>query len=282
MTGPSKSIFAWEPLTPRGVAAFAGAGFGRLLLVQFIVALLAAGVVAWFINNNCFPILTTAVQKLPAAGEIRAGQLNWQSHSPELLGQGHFLALDVDLDHSGQIGPASDVQIEFGRKTVRIFSLLGYLEWNYPPEYVIAFNRTGVEPLWGAWAMELLLLAMAAVTVCLLLCWWLLATIYFTPLWLLGFFANRDLNLRQSWRLAGAALIPGALLMAAAVLLYNFGFLNLVSFGFVFAAHFVMGWIYQFVSLLFLPGLPAQKRNPFGVKSRRPLNPFRQRRRDQP
>jgi hypothetical protein len=243
--------------------------------VQFIVALLAAGTVVWFINNNCFPVIATAVQKLPTTGEIRSGQLNWPGRSPELLAQGHFLALDVDLDHSGQIGAASDVQIEFGRKTVRISSLLGYLDWNYPPEYVVAFNRTGVEPLWGAWAMELLLMAMAAVTVCLLLSWSLLATIYFVPLRFLGFFANRDLNLRQSWRLAGAALIPGALLMAAAVLLYNLGFLNLVSFGFAFVAHFVMGWIYQFVSLLFLPGLPAQKRNPFGVKSKRSPNPFR-------
>lgn len=272
-------MFAWEPLTPRGVAAFAGASVARLLLVQFIVALLAAGTVVWFIDNNCFPVMTTAIQKLPAAGEIRSGQLNWPSHSPELLAQGHFLALDVDLEHSGQIGPASDVQIEFGRKTVRIFSLFGYLEWNYPPEYVIAFNRSGVEPLWGAWTMELRQVGMVAVTVCLLLCWSLLATIYFVPLWLLGFFANRDLNLRQSWRLAGAALMPGALLMAAAVVLYSFGFLNVVSFGFVFTAHFVMGWIYQFISLLFLPGLPAQKRNPFGAKSKKSLNPFGQQRR---
>jgi hypothetical protein len=275
MSGPSESIFAWEPLTPRGIAAFARAGFKRLLLVQFIVALLAAGTIVWFIDNNCFPVITAAIQKLPAAGEIHTGQLDWPGRSPELLAQGHFLALDVDLDHSGQMGPTSDVQIEFGRKTVWVSSLLGYLEWNYPSDYVIAFNRPGLEPQWGAWAMELLLMAMAAGTVCLLLSWSLLATVYFLPIWFLGFFANRDLNLRQSWRLAGAALMPGALLMVAAVLLYNFGFLDLVSFAFAFAAHFVMGWIYQFVSLLFLPGLPAQKRNPFGTKSKRTLNPFR-------
>lgn len=275
MSAPARPIAAWEPFTPRGIAAFAGAGFGRLLLVQFIVALLAAGVVVWFLRNNCVPVIFASVQKLPATGEIRSGTLDWQGRSPELLGQSHFLALDVDLDHSGQIGPASDVQIEFGRKTVRVFSLLGYAEWNYPPDYVIIFNRTGVEPLWGAWAMELLAMIGVTVTLGLLLSWSLLATVYFLPVWFLGFFANRDLNFRQSWRLAGASLIPGALLMVAAVLLYNFGFLNLVSFGFVFAAHFVMGWIYQFVSLLFLPGLPAQNRNPFGAKPRRSLNPFR-------
>ena len=265
MSAFAESTRAWEPFTPRGIAAFARAGFGRLLLAQFIVAVLAAGAVVWFMDNNCFPVIAAAVQKLPPAGQIRAGKLDWQDGSAELLAQGHFLALDVDPDHSGQIGPASDVQIEFGRKTVRVYSLLGYLEWNYPAGYLLAFNRNTLEPLWGAWATELLFLAAAAVMVGLLLCWSLLATLYFLPLWLLGFFANRDLNFRQSWRLAGAALIPGALLMTAAVFLYGIGFLNLVSFGFIFGAHFVIGWIYLFVSLLFVPRTitAASGTNPF-------------------
>jgi hypothetical protein len=275
MSAPARPIIAWEPFTPRGVAAFAGAGSRWLLLAQFIVALLAAGVVVWFINNNCFPVINTAVQKLPVAGEIRSGKLEWQSRSPELLARGRFLALDVDLDHSGQFSQSADVRIEFGNRTVQVYSLLGYQEWNYPSDYVIAFNRDALEPLWGAWAMEFLILAGAAVTLGLLLSWWLLATLYFLPLWSLGFFFNRSLNFRQSWRLAGAALIPGAWLMVAAIFLYGVGFLNLIPFIFVFATHFVMGWIYLFVSLLFLPRLPAQKQNPFISKSRRSFNPFR-------
>jgi hypothetical protein len=73
------------------------------------------------------------------------------------------------------------------------------------------------------------------------------------------------LNFRASWKLSGAALLPGALLMGAGIFLYGFGFLKLVSFVFVFAAHFVLGWIYLFVSLLFLPGIsePKPKPNPF-------------------
>jgi hypothetical protein len=265
MSISGESIRAWEPFTPRGVAAFAGAGFRRLWLVQFIVALLAAAAAVWFVDNIIFPAVTAAIQQLPPTGEIRSGKLNWPGRSPELLATGRILTLDVDLDHSGQIGPTSDVQIEMGRETVRVFSLFGYLEWNYPSGYVIAFNRTALEPLWGAWAMELLIMAGGGVTMGLLLSWSLLATIYFLPLWLLGFFANRDLNFRQSWRLAGAALMPGAILMVAAVFLYGTGCLNLVSFGFIFGAHFVIGWIYLFVSLLFVPRVPVQTRrgNPF-------------------
>jgi len=265
MSESAKLTGAWEPVTPRGVAAFARAGFGRLLLVQWAIALLAAAVVVWFIHKGCFPVLGTAIQKLPAAGEIRSGRLDWHGHSPQLLAEGRFLAFDVDLNHSRQIGSPADVQIEFGRKTVRVSSLFGYRDWNYPRGYVIAFNRNELEPLWGAWAAELLIMAGAATTIGLLLSWSLLATLYFLPVWMLGFFTNRDLNFRQSWRLAGASLMPGALLLAAAIVFYGVGFLNLVSFGFTFGAHLLIGWIYLFVSLLFVPPAPvtASQGNPF-------------------
>ena len=97
----------------------------------------------------------------------------------------------------------------------------------------------------------------------------LLATIYLLPVKALAFFTNRDLNLCQSWRLAGAALMPGVLLMAAAILFYDFGFLDLISLGFIFAAHFILGWIYLFLSLLFVPRLPTapSRGNPFAPRN---------------
>ncbi|HEY1719013.1 MAG TPA: hypothetical protein VGH42_12070 [Verrucomicrobiae bacterium] len=261
----SASTFA-EPFTPRGVAAFAHAKFGRLLLVQFIFALLAAAAAVWFLDDACFPIIRAAIQKLPDAGKISSGKLDWRGDSPQMLAEGNFMAFDIDLNHSGQIHPTTaDVQVEFGAESVRVFSWLGYAEFFYPPDRAAPFNRTELEPLWGAWSAEILFIAAAATTTGLLLSWCILATIYFLPVWILGFFANRDLNFRASWKLSGAALMPGALLMAAGILLYDFGFLNLVSFGFVFAAHFVLGWIYLFVSLLFLPSISKtpERRNPF-------------------
>jgi hypothetical protein len=260
------STFAWEPLTPRGVAAFARATFSRLLLVQFIVALLAAASVIWFFDDGCFPTISAAIQKLPADGEIRSGKLDWHGDPSQMLAEGKFLAFDVDLNHSGQIHSTADVQIEFGGDSIRIFSLLpGYSEIFYVPDRIAPFNRAELEPLWGAWAAEILFIAGAAITVALLLSWWLLATLYFLPVWLLGFYANRDLNFRECWKLSGAALLPGALLMAATILLYHAGLLDLVSLGFLFAAHFALGWVYLFLSQLFLPRIPGMppKRNPF-------------------
>jgi len=265
MSAPAEPTFAWEPLTPHGVAAFAHATFSRLFVVQFVIALLCAASVTWLLYDGCFPTISAAIQKLPDDGEIRPGKLEWHGGSPQLLAEGKFLAFDVDPNHSGQVHSSADVRIEFGADSVRIFSLLGYAEFVYPPDRVAPFNRLELEPLWGAWSAEILFLAFMTVTLILLGSWWLLATLYFLPVWLLSFYANRDLNFRACWKLSGAALMPGALLMAAGVLLYDAGLLLLVSLGFVFAAHFALGWLYLFLSQLFLLRIPETKTkgNPF-------------------
>jgi hypothetical protein len=265
MNAVGKSTFAWEPLTPRGMAAFAHASFGRLLLVQIVIALIGAASVVWFLCDSFFPEIKMAIQNLPAVGEIRSAKLDWRGDSPKLLAEGRFLALDVDLEHSSKINSTADVQIEFGKETIKSSALLGYTEIPYPPGQVFSFNRMELEPLWGAWRVEILFIAAAITTIGLLAGWWVLATIYFLPVWLLGFFLNRNLDFRASWKLSGAALLPGALLIAAAILLYDFCAVTLVQFGFIFGAHFVLGWIYLFVSLLFVPGIPAAspKGNPF-------------------
>jgi hypothetical protein len=268
MSAPPEPTFAWEPLTPRGVAAFARASFSRLLVVQLVIAVLAAASVVWLFDDGCFPAVSEAIQKLPGAGEIRSGRLDWRPSSPQLLAEKKILAFDVDLEHSGQIHSTADVQIEFGAEGVRISSLLGYADLFYPPDGRWPFNRTELEPLWGAWAAEILFLAFIVVMPALLASWWLLATVYFLPARLLAFYANRDLNLRACWKLSGAAVLPGALLMAAGITCYGAGLLDLVSLGFIFAAHFVLGWIYLIVSQVFLPRISEgpQKGNPFDPK----------------
>ncbi len=267
MSATSASTFAWEPLTPRGVAAFARARPGRLLVVQFIVAVLAAIVVDWFLASDCFPTITATIKQLPDQGEIRSARLDWHGDSPQRLAEGGFLAFDVDLEHTGQIHSPAQVQIEFGRESVRVFSLLGYADFWYPPDQPLYFDRTDLEPLWNAWKPDILAIAAGVVIVGLMLSWAVLATIYFFPAWLICFFADRDLNFRQSWRLAGAALMPGALLLTAAITFYALGALDLIQVSFAFGAHLVLGWIYLFISPLFLARVsPSEKRNPFLTK----------------
>ena len=257
MSASAEHPVAWEPLTPRGVAAFASARLSRLLLVQFVIASLAAAAVVWFLSDGWFPTVRAAIRNLPAQGVIRSGRLDWPDNPPRLLAGGRFLAFIVDLNHSGQTQSPADVQIEFGRETVRVVSFLGYAEWNYPPDWTMAFNRTDLEPLWGAWEPELLAITVLALVAGLMLAWAALATIYFLPVRLISFFANRDLNFRGSWKLAGAALMPGALLLTAAIVLYGFAALDLIQFCFISGAHFALGWIYLFLSQLFLPRIDS-------------------------
>jgi hypothetical protein len=267
MNAPAESVVAWEPLTPRGVAAFARAPLSRLLLVQFVIAALAAAAVVWLLYDGCFPTVRAAIRNLPAGGAIRSGRLDWPEDAPQLLAEGRLLAFAVDARHSGLVRSPADVQIEFGRQSIRFSSELGFgfADWNYPADGTVAFNRTDLEPLWGAWEPEWLAVTLLAVVAGLMLLWAALATVYFLPAWLIGYFANRDLNFRGSWKLAGAALLPGALLLTMAIGLYDFGALNLIQFCFLFAMHPLPGWIYLLVSPLFLPRTKpaASPDNPF-------------------
>jgi hypothetical protein len=260
---------AWQPLTPRGVAAFAYASWGRLLLVQFIFALLAAVSVVWFLRTAWFPTIHQAIQKLPDQGEIKSGRLSWRDNSPMLFAEGHFLAFDVDTNHSGALRSPAQIQVEFGRDDIRFYSLAGYREWQYPPDWNFGLNRTAVAPWWGAWEPPILWLALGGMLAWCFISWILLATIYFLPAWLGGYFANRELNPWQTWKLAGAALMPGALLMIAAILFYGFGVLDLLQLAAVAGVHIIAGWVYTVLSVRAAPRLSSQsaaEKNPFAGK----------------
>jgi hypothetical protein len=212
-------------------------------------------------------VIDAAIDQLPDAGSIHGGKLDWRDDSPVMLAEGKILALGVDVEHGGALRSPADFQFEFGRDDVRIYSLFGEAYVGYPTGYLIAANRGDARPAWGAWSPNLLGLVAVGTFIGLLLVWAALATVYCLPVWLLCFFANRDLNLFASWRLAAAALMPGALLLSFALVFYDVGGFDLVQLCFAFGMHLVIGWIYLFVSPLFLNrALPADKKNPFQPK----------------
>ena len=263
---------AWQPLTPRGIAAFAHAPLMRLLLVQFVFALLAAVALVWFLRTAWFPTVREAVRQLPAQGEMKSGKLNWLDASPQLLAEGHFLAFVVDTNHSGTLRSPAQVQVEFGRDDVFFYSLTGYREWPYPAEWNFGFNRAKLQPWWGAWEPPIQGMAFGGMLLWCMASWTLLATVYFLPVWLGGFFSNRDLSLRGSWKLAGAALMPGALVMIAAIFFYGIGALDLVQLAATAGAHLVVSWVYLIRAVWVSPKLLSNAKtqeNPFTSKATR-------------
>ncbi|MDB6125370.1 MAG: hypothetical protein JWQ71_4363 [Pedosphaera sp.] len=257
---------AWEPLTPRGVATFARATLGRLWLVQLLVAILAGASVVWFLHHAWFPVVREAIQQLPAEGEIRNQQLQSPAGLPMQLAENRFLGIAIDLEHGGQISRESQLQVEFGLEDVRIFGLLGYTAIKYKPGWKVAFNRKDLEPWWGAWEPAILVGAGLATIVGLLVSWTLLATLYFVPVRVVGFFQNRDLKLWQSWKLAGAALMPGALFLTFAIVGYSLSWVDLIRLSVLFGIHFLVGLVYLWISPMFLPRIAvvsATRPNPF-------------------
>ncbi len=264
MSAFTEAKFAWEPVTPRGVAAFARASFERLVVVQCVVALIATAAVVWLVADGFFPTVEAAIRKLPEQGEIRRGKLNWPAGPPKVLAEGHFLSFTLDLKHTQQIRLPAHFQFEFGEDSLVIISLLGEMEIQYPPDQSFYFNRTDVQPAWGAWAPNFLGLLAIGTFFGLLLTWALLASVYFLVVWVIAFYGDRALDFRSAWKLAAAALLPGALILSFSFLFYGTGVFDLVQLGFAFTMHLIIGWIYLFVSVMFLNrSILGDKKNPF-------------------
>jgi len=270
--GTPASSPPWQPITFGGVASFARASFGRLLIVQFTVALLVAGSASCFLAVAWFPVVGKAIARLPETATIRRGQLDWTGPSPCSLAEATFLSIVVDVENSEPTGHSADVQWELHRKTFRISSLLGHLTIPYPKDTTIALNRAEVEPRWGAWQPFLPVGTGACVLLGVMAIWLVLATVYSLPLRLLTFYSDRDVGWLGCWRMAGAAQLPGALLLSGGILLYGFNRLDLIGLLFAWLLHVVIAWIYVGVAPARLPRLAGsmhRRGNPFGGAQKR-------------
>jgi hypothetical protein len=237
--------------------------------------MLVAGTVVWFLATDWFPTISAAIEHLPEQGAIQSGRLSWSGPSPQSLAESRFLGVAVDLSHSGQTRSPAHLHVELGQTDMRVYSLFGFLTAPYPRSYVIFFNSQESKPWWGAWAPMILAVVAGAGVLGLMTSWAALATVYCLPVWLLGLYLNRELTFCGSWRLAGAALMPGALLMTAAIVLYGLGDLDVIQLTVGLALHFLLGWVYLILSALAAPKLNSglvPKVNPFAPAQTSPGN----------
>src|SRR6186713_1089676 len=116
---------AWQPFTPKGIAAFATAGFGRLFAFQVLVALLSGGVVVWFLWTVWFPIARESISNLAGEGVIRAGTLELPGFGMQRLATNRFLTLAIDVDSDRRHDYSADVFMVLRRSHVDVCSLFG-------------------------------------------------------------------------------------------------------------------------------------------------------------
>jgi hypothetical protein len=275
---------AWQPFTPRGAAAFAEAPLGRLMLVQMVVAAFAAATVVWFVQANWFPVAREALGRLPAGAAIRGGRLVWTTNTPVRLAESRLLALTVDAQNKGSLGRTADLEVRLHDTHLDLASWLGHVELDYPHGWTVFLSPAEVIPWWGAWAGPLLGGLAAAVALGLMASWLVLATLYCPVTLAFTFFADRRAGLGGSWKVSGAALMPGAVLLMLGLFCYGWLGMDLLRLGLFFLLHFVAGWIYIVTSPFFLsrhPAAPGLSDDPFGPlddpgprPKRAPANPF--------
>jgi hypothetical protein len=256
---------AWQPLTPRGVAAFASATLTRLILVQVGVGVIVAASVIWFLSAAWFPVISEAVHHLPETGSIHAGVLSFDGSSPQTLSENARLAIVVDLASTAEGGRVADLAVTLEKDRLKVCGPLGCRAFAYDNRYVIGMNRSEAEAGWGAWQWPVLAVAGLATIFSLLVLWWSTAFLYLPLVKLIAFFGDRTVTARGAWKLSGAALLPGALVVALSIILYGFGAVDLLRFALLFALHIVCGLVFAIASPCFLAPVtnPRSGKNPF-------------------
>ena len=243
----------WQPLTFNGVADFARARWTRLLLLQSIVAAFVVAVVLVVLGRCWFPVVTKAVPGLTEFGSVRGARLAWPKKEATVLAENRFLGLVVDLEESGTTGQIADVQVEFGRERIKLSAVLGYSALPYPEGVELELNRQVLDPWWNAWRPAFLFGGGLVAALFLFASWFALATLYALPVRVLAWFGGRAASLGKCWRLAAAALLPGAIWLGGALLLYAMEQLPLAGLGVAFGIHFAIAWVYLIGAPFCLP-----------------------------
>jgi hypothetical protein len=212
-----------------------------LFLLQVIVALIAAGAVVWFLRTVWFPPVRESIRNLPEAGALRGGQLEISDFPAERLVTNRFVSFAMDVKTERRHSWSADVFVVVRRAHFEVCSLFGCGDFRYPVSNA-PFNRLELEAKWGAWEPILLGIAATATALSLVFTWWILASLYFVFVWVLAFVRDRVLTLGGSWRLCGAALLPGALLLTSGIVGYGFGVLDLIRLLIVAVVHVVLPW----------------------------------------
>jgi hypothetical protein len=247
--------FAWQPFTFGGVAAFGRSTMTHLFIIQLMMACLAGVAVLLFVHRNFSPVIQESVRKMPEAAMIRQGRLEGATSGG--LAENKFLTIIVDLDGNGQLGQSADLQLELRRDSMVLCpmfrAMAGVMVIQYPYGHTIILDRSVADPWWGAWRPILYTGVFVGTVVLLMIVWTILATIYAFVVRLIAYYADRSITLGGSWKLAYAALMPGAAVMVAGIVLYGWQWMDLLGLLIFAVGHVPVGWIYLLVSPLRLP-----------------------------
>ncbi len=255
----------WQPLTPGGAAAFAGASLTRLFVVQLLFALGTALSVVFFIATNVSPVIGDFVRQIPEETVMSRGEVIGLGDAKPAAGAAF---LSVSLSATAAVVPdrPADLEVRLGATNASACGLLGCAALPYAPTWTFALGRGHLEPKWGAWKPLLYMVAGLVVVAALILLWAAWATIWFLPVRMVAFFADCDLTLAGAWKLSAAAQMPGSVVLALGVVLYALRILDLPLLAGTVAVHLLVSWVHVPWALLSRPRqekVVKAKGNPF-------------------
>ena len=269
---------AWQPVTGGGVAAFGRSSFARLFFFQLLTASASALVLLWCLQFAWVPVVDTALTRLPAQARVHHGRLEWPDAEAITLADSPQLGIGVTPLGSGEPNRTADLQLELDSGGVRLWGILGFHEWPYPPDADWALGRLEATALWAAWLWPLRLLTGLAAGATLLVAWWCLEAILSPGLWILGLIFRRDVPFGAAWRIAGASWLTATLVLDMTLLGYARRILTLPGVAVGLTVAVLVGLIWPIWGVLVSPagrstaGV-ADTKNPFSVEKKRESKP---------
>lgn len=271
---------AWNPLTPGGVASFANAPLAQLLATQGTFAFVLWLTLMFYISSSWVPAIDDTIERLPAGSRVAEGKLKIAGSSPNYFTDNRLVG--IMWAYGDAPGSGADIDVRLHPGEISISSLFGYLSLPYPSMVDQTLDRDSLAPRWGAWRPAIIPLVAGGLTLGVWGSWALLGAVYAWPIRVAVFFRDKLTSRLGCWKLCSAALMPGALLLTAAILFYTLGKIPVAGLAIAFCVHFVLGWSYVLCGAVALPLLPEAKQlkgNPFTHKhgrtgSRSRSNPF--------
>ena len=232
------------PTSFGGVASVAERSGVWLATWQCIFASLTGLVAVWAFHVAWARGLERAISNLPDEARIEDGRLHWPDDRPTILHQGPFLAVVVDPSGLREYGLATDITLSLEADRLGVRSLLGWFALRYPPTLDLSLARLDATGKVSAWRSPFYIGLGLATAASLFAIWTGLSIVYGAVVWAAAAVLGRPIPFRVARRLAGASLLPGCLLMIAAMILYATRQVSLVGFLLTLPLHIVVGWVY--------------------------------------
>jgi hypothetical protein len=266
---------AWQPLTGRGVAAFADASFGRLFFFQLLGAIASTLALLWALQTAYVPVFNRALSQLPERASVHLGRLQWPNQNAATLADSPHFAIAVRPVDDAEPDRTADLQVELSPRSIRLGGILGYHDWPYPPAAEWNLGRLEASALWAAWRWPLRFLFSVILAAAFIGAWWILQALFSPILWTLGLMFRRNLSFGSAWRQAGAAWLTAFLFADAAIFAYTRRWLALPGLAVALSVAVASGPVLMAWALASLrTGQETESRvpekNPFTEKKKRP------------